>query len=79
MRLGQVGFLQFKRKRDLPWASRRSAKIRAEEIEVLRLLEQIQRSMHRLDNAISELESVLWASRILKVQQPPNNSPIGIS
>jgi hypothetical protein len=78
MRSDQSGLLQCKRKRDLPLVSRSRAKTRADEIELLRLLEQIQRSMNRLDNALSELEAVLWTEREVKVQQRSNTNPIGI-
>jgi hypothetical protein len=38
-----------------------------DEIELQRILEQIHRSTHRLDNALSELEAILWTERGLKV------------
>jgi hypothetical protein len=34
--------------------------------------------MHRLDNALTDLEAVLWTERGVKVQQRPNMNPIGI-
>jgi hypothetical protein len=68
MRSDQSGFLQYERKRDFSSVSRRPTKRRVEETELQRILEQIQHSTHRFDNALSEVEAILWTELGLKVQ-----------
>jgi hypothetical protein len=49
-----------------------------DEIELLRLLDNIQCSMHRLDNVLAELEVVLWADHGMKIQKQPGRNPIDV-
>jgi len=68
MRSDQSGLLERERKRDFSSITQRPVKRRVDEIELQRILEQIQRSTHRFDNALSEVEAILWTELGLKVQ-----------